>query len=157
MRTLRWGIFCMSHYRRCYVPGGSFFFTVVTDRRAPILGTDLARDLLRAAFRDCFDRWPPFRVDAMVMLDNHLHAIWTLPPDDSDYSKRWGAIKKHFTQSWLVLGGSEKPLTASRVRHRRRGVWQPRFLRQAQDRFGNLPCAMNGIMPGILITSTTIR
>jgi putative transposase len=60
----------MSHYRRCYVPGGSFFFTVVTDRRAPILGTDLARDLLRAAFRDCLQRWPPFRVDAMVMLDN---------------------------------------------------------------------------------------
>ena len=125
------GIFSMSHYRRCYVPGGSFFFTVVTDRRAPILGTDLARDLLRAAFRDCFDRWPPFRVDAMVMLDNHLHAIWTLPPDDADYSKRWGAIKKHYTQSWLALGGSEKPLTASRIRHRRRGVWQPRFWEHA--------------------------
>jgi REP element-mobilizing transposase RayT len=58
----------MSHYRRCYVPGGSFFFTVVTERRAPILGNDLTRDLLRAAFRDCLHRWPPFRVDAMVML-----------------------------------------------------------------------------------------
>ena len=77
--------------------------------------------------------------------------------DDADYSKRWGAIKKHYTQSWLALGGSEKPLTASRIRHRRRGVWQPRFLRQAQDRFGNMPCAMSGTMPGILITSTTIR
>jgi putative transposase len=83
----------MSHYRRCYVPGGSFFFTVVTDRRAPILGNDLALDLLRAAFRDCLHRWPPFRVDAMVMLHDYLHAIRTLPPDDTDYSKRWGAIK----------------------------------------------------------------
>lgn len=39
----------MADYRRCYILGGSFFFTVVTERRAPILGNDLARDLLRAA------------------------------------------------------------------------------------------------------------
>jgi len=112
--------------------------------------------MFRAAFRDCLHRWPPFRVDAMVMLPDHLHTIWTLSPDDTDYSKRWGAIKKHYTQSWLSLGGSEKPRSASRVRHRRRGVWQPRVLRSAQDRFGNMPCAMTGIMPDISITSTTI-
>lgn len=117
----------MSHYRRCYVPGGSYFFTVVTERRARILGNDLARDLLRLAFRDCLQRWPPFRVDAMVMLGDHLHAIWTLAPGDADYSKRWGAIKKHFTQSWLELGGPEKSRSASRARRRRRGVWQRAF------------------------------
>ncbi|MDD1620780.1 MAG: hypothetical protein LUQ11_04815 [Methylococcaceae bacterium] len=39
---------------------------------------------------------------------DHIHAIWTLPPDDADYSKRWGAIKKQFTESWLALGGEEK-------------------------------------------------
>ena len=86
----------MADYRRCYVPGGSFFFTVVTERRAAILGNDRARDLLRAALRDCRQRWP-FRLDALVMLPDHLHAILTLPPEDSDYSKRWGVIKKHFT------------------------------------------------------------
>jgi putative transposase len=64
----------MAHYCRCYVPDGLFFFTLVTNRRAPILGTDLARDLLRAAFRDCQHRWPCFTVDAMVMLENHMHA-----------------------------------------------------------------------------------
>jgi len=57
----------MPNYRRHYVPGASVFFTVVTERRAKILGNDLTRDLLRAAFRDCFERWPPFRVDAMVI------------------------------------------------------------------------------------------
>ena len=131
------GMIHMPNYRRCYVPGGSYFFTVVTERRALILGTDLARDLLRAAFRDGFDRWPPFRVDALVLRRDHLHAIWTLPPGDADYSKRWGAIKKHFTQSWLALGGAEKPLTASRQQRRRRGVWQRGFwehtLRDEQD------------------------
>lgn len=127
----------MSHFRRCYVPGGSYFFTVVTERRARILANDLARDLMRAAFRDCLQRWPAFRVDAMVMLPDHLHAIWTLPPNDMDYSKRWGAIKKHFTQSWLANGGIEKPVSNSRIRYRRRGVWQRRFmehtLRDEQD------------------------
>lgn len=117
----------MPNYRRYSVPGASVFFTVVTERRAKILGNDLTRDLLRAAFRDCFERWPPFRVDALVMLPEHLHAIWTLSPDDCDFSKRWGAIKKHFTDAWLELGGVERPCSDSRIRHRRRGVWQRGF------------------------------
>ena len=116
----------MADYRRCYVPGGTFFFTVVTERRAGILGNDVARDLLRAAFRMCRQRWP-FRVDALVMLRDHVHAIWTLPPGDADYSKRWGVIKKHFTQSWLARGGLEQTGNESRARYRRRGVWQRRF------------------------------
>jgi putative transposase len=139
----------MSNYRRVYVPGGSYFFTVVTERRARILGTDLARDLLRAAFRDCFERWPPVRVDAMVMLRDHLHAIWTLPPDDCNYSKRWGAVKKHFTESWLALGGAENPAglrasVAGDAGFGNRDSW-------------NIPCATNATMPGILIMSTTTR
>ena len=88
----------MSHYRRCYIPGGSYFFTVVTERRARMLDNNLARDLLRAAFRDCLRRWSAFRVDAMVMLPDHMHAIWTLPPGDDQYSKRWGAIKKFYVK-----------------------------------------------------------
>ena len=105
----------MPNYRRCYIPGGSYFFTLVTEQRAAILGTDIAKCFLRAAFRDCFDRWPPLEVDAMViMLQDHLHAIWTLPADDSDYSKRWDATKKHFTESWLALGGTETPLSPTR-------------------------------------------
>jgi len=139
----------MSNYRRCYVLGGSYFFTVVTERRAKILGNDLTRDLLRAAFQDCFHRWPPFRVDAMVMLQDHMHAIWTLPPDDSAYPKRWGAIKKHFTQSWLALGGAEKPRSLSRI-----GI--------VGEVSGNVTTqnilyAMNETTNGISITSITTR
>jgi hypothetical protein len=50
VRTLREN---RANYRRCYVPGGSFFFTVVTERRAAILANDLARDYLRVPFRNC--------------------------------------------------------------------------------------------------------
>jgi len=120
----------LSDYRRCYVPGGSYFFTVVTERRAGILANDSARDCLRNAIRHC-QQHLPFRVDALVILPDHIHAIWTLPTDDCDYSKRWGIIKKHFTQSWLALGGAEQSVTASRLRYRRRGIWQRRFWEHA--------------------------
>jgi putative transposase len=120
----------MSDYRRCYVPGGSYFFTVVTERRAAILANDSARDCLRNAIRHC-QQHLPFRVDALVILPDHIHAVWTLPPDDCNYSKRWGIIKKHFTQNWLALGGAEQSVTASRLRYRRRGIWQRRFWEHA--------------------------
>jgi putative transposase len=120
----------LSNYRRCYVPGGSFFFTVVTERRAGILANDRARDCLREAIRHCRHHLP-FHVDALVVLPDHIHTIWTMPPEDGDYSKRWGIIKKHFTQNWLALSGIEQPVTASRLRYRRRGIWQRRFWEHA--------------------------
>jgi len=120
----------LADYRRCYVPGGSFFFTVVTERRAGILANDQARDCLREAIRHC-RQYLPFRVDALVMLPDHVHAIWTMPQDDGDYSKRWGIIKKRFTQNWLASGGSEQPVTESQLRYRRRGIWQRRFWEHA--------------------------
>lgn len=120
----------MANYRRCYISGGSYFFTVVTERRAPILANDEARDLLRTAIRACQQQWP-FSVKALVLLPDHLHAIWTLPPGDADYSKRWGFIKKHFTQHWLVANGMEQALSLSKQRQRRRGVWQRRFWEHA--------------------------
>lgn len=140
----------MSHYRRCYVPGGSFFFTVVTDRRAPILGTDLARDLLRAAFRDCLYRWPPFRVDAMVMLDNHLHAIWTLCRLTIPTIRNVGAQSKNTTLNpgWRsAVQKNPSRLRASVIADVASGNLD----------FGNMRYAMNGTMPDISITSTTIQ
>jgi len=51
-------------------------------------------------------RWP-FQIDAVVLLPDHLHAIWSLPRDDTSYSTRWAWIKKEFTKTWLALGGTE--------------------------------------------------
>ncbi|MGR8980108.1 MAG: REP-associated tyrosine transposase [Gammaproteobacteria bacterium] len=120
----------MADYRRCYVPGGSYFFTVVTERRAGILANDLAQGCLREAIRHCRQRLP-FHVDALVLMPDHLHIIWTMPPDDYDYSKRWGIIKKYFTQTWLNLDGTEQSVTASNLRYRRRGIWQRQFWEHA--------------------------
>jgi REP element-mobilizing transposase RayT len=93
----------MPNYRRAYVPGGTFFLTVVTERRAKILCGTSARACLRRAFRDRRQRWPS-SVEAIVLLPDHLHAVWTLPRGDTDYPARWGWIKKEFTKAWLAEG-----------------------------------------------------
>jgi putative transposase len=49
-------------------------------------------------------RWP-FTIDAMVLLPDHIHAIWTLPREDANYARRWGWIKKEFAKAWIESGG----------------------------------------------------
>jgi putative transposase len=79
-------------YRRAFVEGGSFFFTLVTEKRRPIFASTEAVDVLRFAFRSVRAS-RPFALDAMVVLPDHLHCIWTLPPDDADFAIRWRLIK----------------------------------------------------------------
>ncbi len=85
----------MSDYRRVRIPGAKYFFTVsLADRSSDLLVREVAH--LRAAFA-VTQRERPFWCDALVVLPDHLHAVWTLPPGDADYSTRWGAIKARFT------------------------------------------------------------
>ena len=116
----------MPEYRRRYVPGGTFFFTLVTCDRRPFLCDQVARPILRDCLREA-QRERAFTIDAVVLLPDHLHAIWTLPPGDATYSLRWAAIKANFTREWLACGGQESTITGDHHRQGRRGVWQPRF------------------------------
>ena len=98
----------MSNYRRHYVPGGTWFFTVnLQNRRSDLLTRHI--DTLRASTQ-CVKRRKPFLINAWVILAEHMHCIWTLPENDTDYSGRWRDIKKTYTR---MLGMS--------------GIWQPRF------------------------------
>ena len=116
----------MPNYRRWYQPGGTYFFTVVTARRAKIFQDEKARLLLRQSIRECHTLWP-FEIAAFVLLPDHLHTIWSLPRGASDYSARWGFIKKQFTKGWIAAGGEEQPLSRSALSNRRRGVFQRKF------------------------------
>jgi putative transposase len=64
---------------------------------------------------------------AIVLLPDHWHTVWTLPPGDQQYPLRWARIKEEFTERWLDGGGSERVQSVSRRRHRMRGVWQRRY------------------------------
>ncbi|HMM75841.1 MAG TPA: transposase [Gammaproteobacteria bacterium] len=86
----------MVNYRRVRLLGGTYFFTVtLTDRRSDLLLRHV--DALRLAF-GAVRRASPFRIDALVVLPDHLHAVWTLPTNDADYSRRWHDIKSSFTR-----------------------------------------------------------
>ena len=107
----------MVRYRRNYVPGGTYFFTVtLADRRASLL-TDRI-DALGTAFRRC--RSPhPFETIAIAVLPEHLHCVWKLPDGDTDYAIRWSLIKRAFTRRQYHEG----PTPAGA----RKRVWQSRF------------------------------
>jgi putative transposase len=116
----------MADYRRARVEGGTYFFTLVAHSRARLFGNDLARRLLGDKLRECQSE-RPFQINAIVLLPEHLHAIWTLPSGDADYAGRWARIKKEFTQAWLAAGGAEQPVSTARQARGDRGVWQPRY------------------------------
>lgn len=116
----------MPQYRRAISPGGSFFFTLVTYRRARFLNDALARRLLHESLGTCASAMP-FMIDSMVLLPDHLHAMLTLPPRDTNFSGRWSRVKRSFTRSWLAAGGWEGATSVPRRKNRRRGVWQRRF------------------------------
>jgi len=108
-------------YRRANVPGGTYFFTVnLADRSSTALVDYVA--VLREAVRKVKQRHP-FRIDAFVVLPDHLHAIWTLPEGDANFAKRWMLIKSGFSRR--IPGGEYR--AASRVSKGERGIWQRRY------------------------------
>ena len=115
----------MPNYRRAR-EGNTYFFTVVTYKRQPILCLDESMAALRNVINETRETMP-FRIDAWVLMPDHLHCIWTLPEGDTDYSKRWGLIKAGFTKKvGKNLVGSAHP-TSSRLKKREGLVWQRRF------------------------------
>lgn len=121
----------MSNYRRCRVAGGSYFFTVaLEDRRSDLLITEIGA--LRAAVRET-RATRPFTIEAWVVLPDHMHCLWTLPPEDSDFPTRWQMIKARFTRQ-VPHPDYRRP---SLLRKREAGIWQRRYwehwIRDARD------------------------
>jgi putative transposase len=111
----------LTNYRRNFLGGGSYFFTVnLSDRRSRLLTENI--ELLRAAFRYARNRYP-FKIEAIVILRDHLHAVWTLPEGDADFSLRWRLIKAAFSRG-LPVG---ECVSASRLSKGERGIWQRRY------------------------------
>ena len=108
-------------YRRVRETGATYFFTLNLAECKHTLLTDNA-DILRTTMQDV-RRKHPFRIDALVILPDHLHAIWTLPPGDADFATRWMLIKSGFSRH-LVPGEQRN---ASRISKGEQGIWQRRY------------------------------
>ena len=122
----------MSNYRRFWKPGGTFFFTVcLAHRRDNDL---LIRHIsaLRYAIKETRKTYP-FKIDAWVVLPEHMHCVITLPSTDDNYSLRWRLIKRWYSEA------IPKTEYRSEVRSKRgeRGIWQRRYwehvIRDEQD------------------------
>jgi putative transposase len=111
----------MPSYRRNRVPGGTYFFTVtLRDQGSDLLVTQI--DALRNAVRQATVK-SPFHIDAWVVLPEHMHCLWTLPENDTDYSGRWRAIKIAFSKSLPAVEHRSSVM----VNRGQRGIWQNRF------------------------------
>ncbi|SMX38275.1 REP-associated tyrosine transposase [Maliponia aquimaris] len=167
----------MPNYRRPDVRGGTVFFTVcLAERGSTLLMDEIA--ILREAVKVTRER-RPFGIDAWVVLPDHMHAVWTLPFDDPNYSDRWGAIKARFSK--LVRLKSEQavgckptlptdrrvglqPTEAERLRAARSpskvtkqdaGIWQRRFwehhIRDEADQAAHMQyCILDPVKHGLV-------
>ncbi|MDB5973158.1 MAG: hypothetical protein JWQ90_5608 [Hydrocarboniphaga sp.] len=103
------------------VAGATYFFTVaLADRSGHLLAEHI--DRLRQSYGQV-QRQRPFDTVAICILPDHLHAIWTLPPDDADFSTRWSQIKAGFSRG-LPASATR---CASKSNRREKGIWQRRF------------------------------
>jgi len=142
----------MSAYLRPRSPGATIFFTVALQRRGSDTLTRHAEALRVAVRRTMAER--PFRIDACVILPDHLHMIWTLPAADCDFPNRWRVIKARFTQA---LPGEGIARASQRVR-RERGLWQRRYWEhrvRSPAEFAALTryCWMNPVKHGLVADS----
>jgi len=121
-------------YRRVYIKGACYFFTLVTEKRQAIFSGEKQINLLRESFKKVMQKYP-FKIDAIVLLPDHLHCIWTLPENDHDYSTRWRLIKTGFSKHHAEF----HKLQANQARQRKnqQAIWQHRFwehtIRNEQD------------------------
>ncbi|GLK92123.1 REP-associated tyrosine transposase [Pseudomonas turukhanskensis] len=111
----------MSSYRRPHHAAGLYFFTLVTANRRPVLIDPGLRRALHDAIAAVRQRYP-FTIHAWVLLPDHLHCIWELPKNDTDFSKRWSLIKAQVSQRYRAA-----PNNSSKQRRHELGLWQRRF------------------------------
>jgi len=116
----------MSRYRRSHAQGAAYFFTVNTHERQPLLTSVPVRQALREAIAEVRSR-APFIIHAWVLLPDHLHYIWELPPGDAAFGMRWSSIKRLVTQSCGAREETTATTSASRIKRREGSLWQRRF------------------------------
>ena len=112
-------------YRRILIEGASYCFTVVTHRRRPLFSDPLTVQLLIDSIAAVRQRHP-FKIEAQVILPDHLHALWTLPDGDARYATRWRLIKEAFTRAYCHTHIVPERTEVARARGEQ-PVWQRRF------------------------------
>ena len=126
----------MPNYRRPHIPGGTYFITQVTYERDPWLCSNIGRKALREAISQVRLKYP-FAIDAFILLPEHFHSLWTLPPNDQDFSVRLRLIKTYVTKHYRQALQINRAISPSRQKRGEHNLWQRRcwehLIRNEQD------------------------
>ncbi len=124
-------------YRRFRIEGASYFFTLLTEARRPLLASPAAAALLGKAQFQVRSRHP-FEIEAEVILPDHVHMIWQLPEGDAAFERRLRLVKSTFTRLYLKESPAP-PRSASRQSKGEQAIWQRRYWEHVirdEDDFG---------------------
>ena len=134
----------MSNYRRAYINGGTWFFTVnlLQRHQNDLLIRNI--DPLRQTVKKVRGKYP-FHIDAWVVLPDHIHCVWTLPPNDADFSNRWRLIKSGFSRAMSNTEYRSKV----RIKNGERGIYPQGT--SGNDITGNIASAMIWIIKSMWI------
>ena len=127
----------MPEYRRVFIPWWDILLHRSTQERRPILTKLESRTMLRSAWKIVQQRHP-FTIDAICLLPDHIHCIWTLPESDTGYPLRWSEIKKNFTREYNKQFGAQAHRNASRYKRGEGTV--------CSADFGSIPSGMSKII-----------
>ena len=116
----------MPQYIRSYTKGATYFFTLVAYERRPIFCKNDFLEAFRASIKTVQQQYP-FEIVAWVQLPDHLHCIWQMTDDDTNYSQCWSRIKRLTTKACPQYHLSMQDLNSSKVKRNEKGIWQRRF------------------------------
>ncbi len=116
----------MPNYKRAFVPGGTYFFTLVTYRRCPLFESETHRNCLNYVIRRV-QQSQPFDLPAICLMPDHLHCMMVLPENDVDFPGRWNAIKGLFSKEMRRNGMQGGVVSKGRSNKKEVGIWQRRY------------------------------
>ncbi len=116
----------MPNYRRVKIKGGTYFFTLVTNKRLRLFHSVQTRELLINAL-DHVKQFHPYSMEAFCILPDHIHLIWQLPEDDEHFSMRIAEVKKRFSKTYLMQASQTLIKDTLQTKRGESGVWQRRF------------------------------
>ena len=131
----------MTEHPRLGLTGATYFFTVRLERQGSTLLTDHIAGL-RFAYAKAVQEFP-VTCHAMVVLPDHIHAVWTEPAGDVWYAERWRRIKTRFAQSLAMADA--RPAVLWQKRFAEHAVRSAEDLRRAVDY-----CRMNPVRHGLV-------
>jgi len=123
----------MANYKRLFLHGYSYYITIVTHQRNPILIDNI--ELLRESFKYAKNKFS-FRIQAIVVMPDHLHMIIDVM-NPKEYPKIISSMKRYFSKNCNPKFYEDVFQSHHREKMGYLPVWQKRFyehtIRDEQD------------------------